>query len=114
IPGFEDQMCGMTTGESKRICVVFPENYHAQHLAGKSAEFDVTIKSVVRKTLAPVDDDLALIMGYENVEEMRTAMMAEAQKTYENNINAIATDQITDQLLEKNKFDLPRSLLESE
>jgi trigger factor len=59
IPGFEEQLVGVKKGEEKAVEVSFPEEYGAEHLAGKAAVFDVTVKEVKKPVPAEVDDELA-------------------------------------------------------
>src|SRR5690554_5698676 len=63
IPGFEDGVKGAKTGEEKTIEVTFPEDYHAENLKGKKAEFDLTIKSVEGPDLPKLDDEFANQFG---------------------------------------------------
>ena len=57
IPGFEDQMVGMKAGETKVVKVKFPEDYHAENLAGKDAEFEVVLHSATVKNIPALDDE---------------------------------------------------------
>jgi trigger factor len=59
IPGFEEQLVGVATGESKEVEVTFPEDYHASELAGKQAVFKVTIHEIKGKVLPEIDDEFA-------------------------------------------------------
>ena len=59
IPGFEEQLIGMKVGESNKIKVTFPEDYHAKELAGKEAEFEVTLQEIQEKVPAEINDELA-------------------------------------------------------
>ena len=66
IPGFEEQMVGMTVGEEKDLNVTFPEKYHAEELAGKTAVFHVKVNSVTKTELPELDDEFA-----QDVNELR-------------------------------------------
>ena len=59
IPGFEEQLTGAKAGEDRKVEVTFPADYGAEHLAGKDAVFEVTVKEVKRKDLPELDDDFA-------------------------------------------------------
>ena len=59
IPGFEEQLVGVKTGQEKTITVTFPAEYQAEHLAGKEATFDVTVKAVKVETETKIDEDFA-------------------------------------------------------
>jgi len=73
IAGFEDQVTGMSVGETKDIEVVFPEDYKAEDLAGKNASFTVTVKEIKRKELSPLDDEFAKdVSDFDTLEELRS------------------------------------------
>ena len=59
IPGFEAQLVGVKTGETPTVTVTFPEDYQAEHLAGKEVTFDCTVKAVKAPVAAEIDEDLA-------------------------------------------------------
>lgn len=86
IPGFEDQIVGMTSGEEKSFELAFPTDYHAKHLAGKRARFAVKLKSVEERQIPVVDDAFAKTLGtFESLaavkENMRKGMLEEKQRT---------------------------------
>lgn len=114
IPGFEEQLFGLKSGESKRIQVTFPDPYSAEHLAGKEAEFDVTIHNIVRKTRAEVDEDLALMAGFESVEALQEGVKEEVLKEVEKSDRQFVEAVISAQLIEKNPFDVPQTLVRQE
>lgn len=73
IPGFEEQLVGVKVGESKDVDVTFPEDYHAENLAGKPATFKVTIKELKRKELAVLDDEFAKdVSEFDTLEELKS------------------------------------------
>lgn len=114
IPGFEDQITSMSPGEEKRIKVIFPDNYNIEHLASKDAEFEVKLHNIVRKKLAEVDNDLALIMGFDSVNAMEQAIKVEIDNANKTNMLVVAEEQIAKQLVEKNPMEVPDSLLLNE
>ena len=74
IPGFEEQMVGMAVGEEKNITVTFPEEYHAENLAGKEAVFAVKVRDVHVKELPALDDEFAKdVSEFDTLEELRAA-----------------------------------------
>lgn len=111
IPGFEDQIVGMKASESKRIKVSFPDDYGPKHLEGKEAEFDITLHSIVRKKLADIDDDLAMMVGFETADELKENVKKEVVDEIEKNKKQILEYTITNQILEKNDFDIPEILV---
>lgn len=114
IPGFEEQMIGMTLETPKTITVTFPEKYHAAHLAGKEAEFEVVIHSIVETKLAEIDDDLAMMVGYETVDELNEYIRGEAEKEANNLTKRILNNQIVQELIKKNEFEVPKSMVRFE
>ena len=70
IPGFEDQMIGMTCENEKDVVVTFPEDYQATELAGKEATFKVTVHEIKEKVLPEADDELAKDVNIEGVETL--------------------------------------------
>ena len=77
IPGFEDQLVGKKAGEDVDVNVKFPDEYHAEDLAGKDSVFKVAVKTVQHKELPLVDDEFAIDLGYENLEEMKKSLFDE-------------------------------------
>jgi trigger factor len=71
IPGFEDQLEGASADDDVTVKVTFPEDYGAEHLAGKDAEFAVSVKEVKAKQLPEVDDELAEEAGFDTIDELR-------------------------------------------
>ncbi len=72
IPGFEEQLIGLELNVQSEIEVTFPEDYHAENLAGKQAVFEVTVKELKEKHLPELDDEFAKDMGdYETLDELK-------------------------------------------
>ncbi len=71
IPGFEEQLEGATAGEARVIKVTFPADYGAPELAGKDAEFAVTVKEVKESRLPELDDDFATTAGFDTLDELK-------------------------------------------
>ena len=90
IPGFEDQLVGISAGESRDVNVTFPTEYHAEHLAGKAAVFACTVKAVQKKELPEIDDEfIGDISEFETVDEWKAdkkAKMLEEKKQYLDNM----------------------------
>jgi len=114
IPGFEDQMIGMKAGETKDVAVTFPKEYRATHLAGKEAKFVVTAHSIVETTLAEVDNDLAMMVGYESVDELNEHVEKETGKERKARNRMMLDKQIIDGLFEQNEFAAPKTMVEQE
>jgi len=114
IPGFEEQMVGMKAEETKTIKVKFPEDYKAKHLAGKETEFEIKVHSVIESKLANVDNDLALMVGYQTVEEMEAKLRGDVKQEIESRFRAQIEKQIIDKLKTLNKVDVPDSMIRVE
>ena len=71
IPGFEEALVGASAGEDRQVQLTFPDDYPNEELAGKHATFAVTVKEVKLKQLPSVDEDLAIDVGFDSVDELR-------------------------------------------
>ncbi|MBM7068067.1 trigger factor [Actibacterium sp. 188UL27-1] len=114
IPGFEEQLVGVKAGEEKSVEVTFPEEYQAEHLAGKLAVFDCTIKEVKEPAAAEIDDELAKKFGADDLEALKTQIGERLEAEYTGAARAIMKRALLDTLDEKVSFDLPPSLVDAE
>lgn len=116
IPGFEDGMKGMTAGEEKTITVTFPEDYQAENLKGKEAQFKITVKEVKVATLPELNDEFFALFGV--TEGGLDKLKADVRKNMEREVKHAARNQVKqaafDALLEKNEFDVPKAMLDQE
>ena len=114
IPGFEDQMIGMTTGETRTLKVTFPAHYMKQELAGKDAEFVVTAKSIEAPGKVTADDDFAKSLGLESIAKLREAVKDRITREHASMSRQKLKRELLDQLDKMHKFDPPPTLLEEE
>jgi trigger factor len=117
IPGFEEQLVGMKVGESKRIKVTFPENYGAKEIAGKEAEFDVTLQEIQEKVPAEINDELARkYMAKEDatLDELKEMIKNSIQERKKAEAFAPKKEEILECLVKKYEIDLPESVVEKE
>lgn len=114
VPGFEEQIEGMTAGEKKSINITFPDDYHADFLASKNATFEITLHSITESKLSEVDDDLAMMVGFESVDEFKNNVADEVEKEKDARIKHTLSAQIVDKLIEANDFDVPEQMLKEE
>ncbi|QWV92262.1 trigger factor [Geomonas oryzisoli] len=114
IPGFEDQMVGMTVGTSSTIKVTFPENYGSAELAGKPADFEITVKEIKIKELPELNDDFAKEFGDEfETLDLLKAKLAEINQTQEEaRINNELRENVFKALIEKNPVEVPEALVD--
>ncbi|MBB5372871.1 trigger factor [Acidocella aromatica] len=114
IPGFSEQLEGVTPGETKTITVTFPEEYGAQDLAGKTAEFEITAKSLAVAEVPAIDDELAKAVGLESLEELRGKVSEQISREYEQLTRLKLKRALLDALTGKAEFTAPESLVEAE
>ena len=114
IPGFEEQLIGMKKGETREIEVTFPKDYQSDELAGKKAQFEVTVLHVDGPNQGELDDDFAKRLGVENVEAMRAAVKTQMEAALASMSRQHMKRQILDALDEGHKFDVPAQLVDAE
>ncbi len=113
---FEGNLMGMKAGETKTFDVAFPEDYFAKELAGKTATFEATIKSVHEAHLPEVDDAFAQSMGVHEggVAKLREEIATNLQRESKRRIMSKVKEQVLNGLLESTPFDVPSSLVAME
>ena len=114
IPGFEDQLVGVKTGQEKTITVTFPENYQADHLAGKEATFDITVKAVKTETETTLDEDFAKSLGLDSLEKLREIMKAQLEQQTAGLTRTQMKRALLDQLAAGHSFEVPGTMVEAE
>ncbi|WP_299843081.1 trigger factor [uncultured Roseovarius sp.] len=114
IPGFEEQLVGAKAGEEKAVTVSFPADYQAEHLAGKEAVFDCTIKAVKEPTAAEINDELAQKFGAEDLAGLKAQISERLNEEYAGAARAVLKRKLLDELDKKVSFDLPPSMVEIE
>ncbi|MCB5175970.1 MULTISPECIES: trigger factor [Microvirga] len=114
IPGFEDQLVGLQAGDTKLVKVTFPANYLAPHLAGKDAEFDVTVKEVEAPGELKIDDELAKGFGMESLDKLKDAIRDAIKRDFDAQSRRKVKKELLDALDAKYSFELPPSLVEQE
>ncbi|MEM1235705.1 MAG: trigger factor [Pseudomonadota bacterium] len=114
IPGFEEQLVGVKAGEEKDVEVSFPEDYQAEHLAGKAAVFTCTVKAVKEPKPAEINDDLAKQFGAEDLEGLKGQVRDRLEAEYSGAARAVQKRGLLDALDKKVSFELPPSLVSAE
>ena len=114
IPGFSEQMEGMSPGETRKITVNFPEDYGAKELAGKQAEFEITAKALGVAQVPAVDDEFAKGLGLESLEDLRTKISEQIGREYEQMTRLKLKRSLLDALAERARFEAPVSLVDAE
>jgi trigger factor len=113
---FEDAVRGMKTGESKTFPLAFPADYHGKEVAGKQADFMVTIKKVEASHLPEVDDALAKSLGIEDatVQGLRNDIRKNLEREVKFRLLARNKQAVMDALVAKAELDLPKSIVQAE
>jgi len=115
ITTFEEKLVGLKPREENEIEVSFPEDYGYKKWAGKTILFHVRIKEIKEKILPVLDDEFAKDLGdYSSLEELKTKLRGEIEKEKELVLERQLKDQVVDQLLEANPFDVPESLVDEQ
>lgn len=116
IPGFETEITGMKAGEEKTIKVTFPDDYHAENLKGKEAEFDIVIHKTEGPILPEVNDEFAKLFGVEEggVEALREEVSKNMSRELSQAVKAKVKTQVLDGLLASHEVGLPSALVAQE
>ena len=114
IPGFEDQLVGVKAGQEKTITVTFPAEYQAEHLAGKEATFDITVKAVKVEGETTLDEDFAKSLGLDSLEKLREIMKAQLEQQTSGLTRTQMKRQLLDQLAAGHSFEVPGTMVEAE
>lgn len=113
IPGFEDQLVGLSKGDSTDVEVTFPEDYFVKDLAGKEAIFKVNIQDVKRKELPELNDEyVAYKTEFKTVEDLRANYKERMQKAAEANAKAEYEHELIDLAVANAKFSVPEIMIE--
>jgi trigger factor len=114
IPGFEAQLEGATAGETREVRVTFPDDYGAEHLAGKEAVFESEVKEVKEKRLPELDDDFAADAGgFDSLDEMRAEIASKIGEVKEQQLDAEFRENVVDAAAANATIDLPNELVEA-
>lgn len=114
IEGFEDQVIGLKPGENTTVKVTFPENYGSADLAGKAAEFEVTLHEIREEKVPAIDDNLAKAAGAETMDKLRESVAEQIKADFEDVARNQLKKQLFDRLSETCKFELPKGMVDME
>ncbi|WP_445345869.1 trigger factor [Acinetobacter bohemicus] len=117
IPGFEDGIVGMKKGEEKVIDVTFPEDYQAENLAGKAAQFKITVKLVEKQKLPEIDAEFLKIFGLteeEGVEKLKADVRKNMEREVMNGLRNQVKAATFDALVAANEVEVPAAMLAQE
>jgi trigger factor len=114
IPGFEDQLVGVTTGEQRTLNVSFPEDYPVETLKGQAAQFAVTVNEVQTAKEANADDSFAQSMGLEGIGQLRELLKGQIEQELNGLTRTHMKRKLLDRLAETHSFEVPPSMVEAE
>ncbi|AGT32990.1 trigger factor [Geobacillus genomosp. 3] len=116
IPGFEEQLVGMKAGEEKEIEVTFPEEYHAEQLAGKPAMFKVKVHEVKAKQLPALDDEFAKDVDeeVETLDELKAKIRARLEEAKKNEAEAAVRNAVVEKAAANAEIDIPAVMVQNE
>jgi trigger factor len=114
IPGFTEQLEGVSAGETRQINVTFPEEYGAKELAGKAATFDITVKALKQSLVPAVDDALAKKLGFEEIGRVRELITQQIQREYDQMGRLRIKRELLDALAKAANFPVPEGMLDAE
>ncbi len=115
IPGFEEQMVGMAIGEEKDITVKFPDEYHAEELAGKEAVFHVKVNGIQQKVAPALDDDFAAdVSEFDTLAEYREGIRKELQDVADKNADTTMENNLIQKVVDAADCDIPEAMIEDE
>jgi trigger factor len=114
IPGFTEQLEGLSPGETRTIDVTFPEQYNAQELAGKAAQFEIVAHKLRKAEVPAVDEALATTLGFESLTEMRETVEKQLQREYDSMARQQVKRKLLDTLADGASFAVPEALVNYE
>jgi trigger factor len=114
VPGFEEQLVGAKAGDERTVTITFPDDYGAEHLRGREAQFAVTVNEVKRKELPELDDEFASdAAGFDTLDELREDIRAKLREADESRVEAEYREAVLDAVVENAKVEVPDALVEA-
>jgi len=114
VPGFEEQLAGAKAGDQRTVKITFPDDYGADELKGRDAEFEVTVNEVKRKELPELDDDFASdAAGFDTLEELREDIASKLREADENRLEAEFREAVLDAVVADAKIEVPETLVDA-
>jgi len=114
IPGFEEQLLDVASGDNRKVEATFPTNYANAELAGKTASFDVTVKGVETPQPVTIDDDFAKKLGLDSLAKLRDAVKDRLAREHNVMTRQKVKRQLLDQIDATHKIEPPASLVDDE
>lgn len=115
IPGFEEQLVGATPGEKKDVTVTFPEDYHAEDLAGKEAVFHCLVHEIKEEQLPELDDEFAKdVSEFDTLGELKNSTRERLEKYAKASEERQMQDAALAKVVEANEVEIPSVMIEDE
>lgn len=115
IPGFEEQLIGAVIGEQRDVKVTFPEEYHAEELAGKEAVFKCTVHEIKEEELPELNDEFAKdVSEHDTLEELKAETRVNLEKSAAARALNKMKNSVIEQLYNANEIDVPKAMIEEE
>ncbi|MCR5119070.1 MAG: trigger factor [Lachnospiraceae bacterium] len=114
IPGFEDQIIGHKLEEDFDVNVTFPEDYHADNLAGKEAVFKCRIHEIKEKQVPELDDDFADDAGFDSVEDYKKDLKEKLEKKKAAEVKSKKEDAVIEKIKEDAEMDIPEAMIKTQ
>ena len=115
IPGFEEQLIGASKGDEKDVKVTFPEEYHAENLAGKEAVFKCKVHEIKEEELPEINEDFVKdVSEFDTLEELRADLRSNLEKAAASRAESQMKNSVLEKVYEANQIDVPDVMVESE
>jgi len=114
IEGFEDQLVGKKAGDTAFVKVTFPENYNMKEVAGKAAEFEVTVKGVKVRKQGKADDAFAKALGFDHLKGLTESITKKIEDDNASLARALVKRKLLDHLAAEHTFEVPPRMVERE
>lgn len=115
IPGFEEQLIGVSTGEDKDVVVTFPEDYHADNLAGKEATFKCKVHEIKFEEIPEIDDEFVKdISEFDTLDELKADERKKLEERAKSNAESSMKNAAMDKVFEANDIEVPEVMVETE
>jgi trigger factor len=116
LPEFEAGVTGMKAGEIRAVAVTFPADYHGKDVAGKTASFSITVKTVEEPHLPDVDAEFAKSLGVEDgdLDKMRVEVKANVEREVKKRLQSNVKQKVMQALVDSSQLEMPKSLVEME
>ena len=111
---FEDNIVGKKAGEESNFSVKYSEEFFVKEAAGKTVNYALKINEIHERILPELDDNFAKDLGYKNLNELKEKIEKEIENHYQQTTNTNLREQVLDNLVKNNEFDVPKSLVQNE